>query len=226
MSFETQQYEKSIPDCEKLCPEIDIKIPIAKDGGLVSDSINKKVFAVSRQIVSFQEKEFEATSFDELTEVFINSYNKLQKEFPGERFPWEAKIDGKVGYTSDNIINVIIESYTFTGGAHGYSGTNSLLFDAKNGKIIPIKSLFTDVFAFSKFAESKFRKEFELTETENINSKGLMFEDDVFSLPVNIIYKNDGIILFYNTYEIASYADGKKELFIPFNELEPFLTIK
>ncbi len=226
VTFNPENYQKSLADCEKMCPEISINVPIASNGGVVSDSINEKIFNVTKQIVSFQEKEFEAKSYADLTSVFISSYQKLQADFPGERFPWEAKINGKVGYTSEKIINIVIESYTFTGGAHGYSGTNSLLFDATTGKIIPIENLFNDSAKFSEYAESKFRKQFELSDSDNINATGLMFEDDKFSLPQNIIYTDKGLILYYNIYEIASYADGKKEVFIPYSELSPFLAIK
>lgn len=226
MTFEVQNYHKSVPECKKLCPEISIKVPVAKNGNHVTDSINNKIFKVTKQIVSFQEKEFDANSFNELSTVFINSYKKLQSDFPDEKFPWEAKIDGKVGYTSDRLINIVIESYTFTGGAHGYSGTHSLLFDTQSGKSIKTEDLFKDVGDFKAFAESKFRKQFDLAGSDNINAKGLMFEDDKFALPQNIIFNTDGVILYYNIYEIASYADGKKEVFIPFSELTPYLAIK
>lgn len=50
-----------------------------------------------------------------------------------------------------------------------------------------------------------------------------MFEGDQFQLPLNIFYTDKGLLLYYNRYEIAAYADGPKELLIPYEELKNFL---
>jgi hypothetical protein len=43
---------------------------------------------------------------------------KLQ-EFPNDTFGWEAKIEGSVKYQSESVLNIEINHYTYTGGAHG-----------------------------------------------------------------------------------------------------------
>jgi hypothetical protein len=53
-----------------------------------------------------------------------------------------------------------------------------------------------------------------------------MFEDDTFQLPQNLFYTDKGLLLFYNPYEVASYADGTKELLLPYNEVDDYLLIK
>ena len=53
-----------------------------------------------------------------------------------------------------------------------------------------------------------------------------MFEDDVFQLPQTYFFTDKGLLLYYNVYEIASYADGPKELLIPYTEAVPYLTAK
>jgi hypothetical protein len=42
------------------------------------------------------------------------------KEFPNDTFGWEAKIEGSVKYQSESVLNIEINHYTYTGGAHGY----------------------------------------------------------------------------------------------------------
>ena len=56
-------------------------------------NINKKVFAVLKEIVYFGEKPYAATNYNDLTTSFIESYEKLHKEFPNDSFGWEAKIE-------------------------------------------------------------------------------------------------------------------------------------
>jgi hypothetical protein len=44
-----------------------------------------------------------------------------------------------------------------------------------------------------------------------------------FVLPENIGYNEEGLLLLYNTYEIASYAMGITEFTIPYSEINNLL---
>jgi hypothetical protein len=179
-----------------------------------------------REILYFGEKPYDASTYDGLLADFMASYEKLQSENPSDTFGWEGKAEGKVAYTSEKIVNIEIDHYTFTGGAHGYSVKRSLIFDLETGKSIIHKSLFKDLMGFTKFAEARFRKQFNIAPNTPINSGGLMFENETFSLPETIFLTNKGLLLYYNTYEIASYANGPQQLLIPYAEANAFLAIK
>ena len=81
--FEDQSFQKktSLP-CTDNCPSIDVKLPIANGVPVVADSINKKVFSVMKEIIYFGEKPYTAKDYNGLLTSFINSYEKLQKDFP------------------------------------------------------------------------------------------------------------------------------------------------
>ncbi|MFW0736500.1 DUF3298 and DUF4163 domain-containing protein [Flavobacterium sp. N502536] len=224
LSFENETFEKeSTLPCEKDCPKITIDVPIAKNIPIVADSINKKVFAVIKEIVYFEEDPKKANDYKALAASFIGSYEEMHKKFPGETFGWEAKIKGNVEFESDQIINLKIDHYTFTGGAHGYQGYRSLLFHSKTGKTIFIDQIFKNEKEFLAYAEKEFRKKYKIPEKSNINATGLMFENDKFHLPQNIFYTKEGLLLYYNSYEAASYADGPKELLFPYDEVSKYL---
>ncbi|MDI1304328.1 MAG: DUF4163 domain-containing protein [bacterium] len=227
LAFEEQSFQKktTLP-CKENCPQITVKIPVAKDVPVVADSINKKVFSVLKEIIYFGEKPYTSTNYNGLLTSFIDSYEKLQKEFPKDTFGWEGKIEGSVKYQSDSILNIEIKHYTFTGGAHGYEGLRSLLFDPETGKYIPNNQLFKNKNAFMAFAEKKFRAKYKIPENKSINATGLMFEDEKFYLPQNIFYTDKGLLLYYNSYEAASYADGPKELLLPYKEVNEYLMVK
>lgn len=227
LTFKEEHFSKnsSLP-CKENCPEVTLTVPVAENVPIVADSINKKVFSVVRDIIYFGEKPYPSTDYQGILDSFIASYDEMKQKNPKEIFGWEGKIEGKVTYESDSIINISIEHYTFTGGAHGYSGSRSLLFDAKTGKNIPNEFLFKDLNAFRAFAETKFRAKYKIPTKENINATGLMFESDVFELPLSIFYTEKGILLYYNTYEVASYVDGPKELLLTYEELKPYLLVK
>ncbi|MFV8465910.1 PdaC/SigV domain-containing protein [Flavobacterium sp. LB1P62] len=225
--FEEQSFQKktTLP-CKENCPQITVKIPVAKDVPVVADSINKKVFSVLKEIIYFGEKPYTSANYNGLLASFIDSYEKLQKEFPKDTFGWEGKIEGSVKYQSDSILNIEIKHYTFTGGAHGYEGLRSLIFNPETGKYIPNNQLFKNKNAFMAFAEKKFRSKYKIPENKSINATGLMFEDEKFYLPQNIFYTDKGLLLYYNSYEAASYADGPKELLLSYKEVNEYLAVK
>lgn len=71
-----------------------------------------------------------------------------------------------------------------------------------------------------------FKQKFNISEQKSINSTGLLFEDDKFVLPNAIFFKEKGLLLYYSTYEISSYAEGIKELLLPYSDVEPYLIRK
>ena len=224
LTFDNQTVtQKTSVACATNCPEATITLPIAAGVPIVADSINKKVFSVLKQIIYFGEQPYTATNYKGLLSSFIQSYEKLHADFPKDTFGWEAKVDGRITYQSENILNIEINHYTYTGGAHGYQGLRSLVFDPNTGKEILIKNLFKDRGAFKIFAEKKFRAKYKIPTGQPINTTGLMFENDQFHLPQNIFYTDKGLLLYYNSYEIASYADGAKELFFSYKEVAPYL---
>lgn len=227
LEFIYKEYnKKSSLDCGKNCPIATIKIPIAKNAPIIADSINKKIFIVLKEIIYFAEDPYSANDYDQLLESFINSYEDMEKKFPNEIIEWELEVGGKIKYESDNIVNIEISHYIYTAGAHGYSGLRSLIFNKKTGKIIPNDKIFNNLKDFKVFVEKKFRTEEKIPEDESINATGMLFEDDVFNLPNNIFYTDKGLLLYFNAYEVASYAEGSKELLLPYDEIKNFLKIK
>ncbi|MCK8140626.1 DUF3298 and DUF4163 domain-containing protein [Flavobacterium sp. I-SCBP12n] len=225
--FKDESFQKktTLP-CTGDCPAISVKIPVADGVPVVADSINKKVFSVLKEIVYFGEKPYTSKDYNGLLTSFINSYEKLQKEYPNDKFGWEADIKGSVKYQSENILNIEINHYTYTGGAHGYQGLRSLLFDINTGKSISNDQLFTNSEAFKAFAEKKFRAKYKIPANKPINATGLMFEKEKFQLPQNIFFTDKGLLLYYNSYEVASYADGTKEILLSYKEVNDYLAIK
>ncbi|WP_432222501.1 DUF3298 domain-containing protein [Flavobacterium sp. TMP13] len=224
LTFETQSFnEKSSVPCKKDCPEIKIMVPIAQNIEVVADSINNKVLNTIREIVYFGEKPYDVSDYDGLAKAFMGSYEDMKKTYPEETLGWMADIKGDIEHQSEQILNIKIEHTTYTGGAHGYHGFRSLLFDPETGKTIENDALFTDKAAFTAFAEKEFRKKYQIPENSEINASGLMFEGDKFQLALNIFFTKQGLLLYYNSYEVASYADGPKEIVFPYETVKKYL---
>ena len=226
LAFENKTFtQKTTIPCPEQCPQITVTVPLAQDG-IAADSINAKLYTTIASIIHFGDKPNPAKTYEALLASFIGSYEKMQREAPDEVFGWEGDVKARVAYQSADILNIEIKHYTFTGGAHGYSGLRSLLFNPDTGHSIETAALFNDVAGFRKLAEKEFRKKFGIPENAAINSKGLMFENERFHLPQNIFFTNEGLLLYYNAYEIASYAEGAKELLLPYSKIETFLKLR
>lgn len=227
LSFTTAYYEQTSAPCKNQCTSVSIEVPVVTNYPPVDDTINNKVFKEVRKIVYAGEKPTEATSYEEITHSFTGSYEDMVKKFPNEALiPWEARIKGSITYQSENLLNIKINNYMFTGGAHGYEGDASLLFDLNKGISLNTEDLFTDLRSFTALAETKFREQFRIPANKNINSTGMFFEDEKFVLPRNIFFTDKGLLLQYNAYEAASYADGPKKLLIPYSIANDYLRIK
>ena len=203
--------------------ELTADIPVAEGNDTIAKRINDAIFRTVKLIVA-QEPDRSA-NYDELFAGFINNYEKFVSEYPDGPGAWEANIKGSVEYQTPEIVNIQIDSYTMTGGAHGNSNMTSLLFDPRNGKELAIQDIVRDTVQLYNIAEKKFREKYNVPADKPINSTGLMFLNDKFALPQNIFVTKDGLKLFYNPYEIAAYAEGTKDLTIPYGEIKDYLLI-
>lgn len=205
------------------CPNIEINVPKAIDGSSVATAINRSLSEEIISLLSFSDGQ-DIDTAEKAIASFTNSYKELKSKFPDE-VAWEAKINGDVIYEDLNIVTVAVNSYSFTGGAHGYASTSFLNFDKKRGEELDTPDLFDDMEGFEKFAEARFRAQEKVPEGQNINATGFMFEGDAFHLSQNIGYTPDGIQLIYNQYEVASYADGPIVLTLPYAEANKYLKL-
>ena len=183
-------------------------------------------FTVGNAIIYFLksnlDKNVRATNIAEAANIFLESYESDKKEFP-ELSPYLVEISISTSYSSPSILSIKTDFYSFTGGAHGNGNEKFLNFDPLTGSLISTSSIFKDKKEFTDFAESVFRKEKGIPAGDSINSTGFWFENEKFYLPESIGMSESKLIIIYNPYEIASYADGAIEIRIPMDEVKPFL---
>lgn len=218
-SFETVHLGSG--GCEG-CPEINISIPEARGRSKIAEAINT---ALREEVIS--QLSFEDTVAVETIPQAITSfervYEQMKRLYPDELAGWKAEILAEITFQDPNWISIRVTSYSFTGGAHGYSFVRYLNFNRPQGREIATWELIANEKDFRTLAENHFRAQLQIPEQDPINSTGFMFEDNTFSLPENIGLTPEGVTLHYNQYEVASYADGPIEVVIPFSEVEAYL---
>lgn len=213
-------------DCAT-CPKVLVEIPEVLATSKVAANINTTLSEEIISILLFEEEEATETStISTAIESFKNGYEEMTELYEDESENWEADIKGKVTYEDKKILTIMLDSYVFTGGAHGYTSKRFLNFDKKKGTELENWQLFKSQKDFKNFAEAKFREQENIPLDKPINYTGFMFDKDSFYLPENIGLTKNGIQLLYNQYEVASYADGPIELVLPYNEAAKYLRSK
>ena len=222
LTFDSRFYSNT--DCSP-CAEISIEVPEAISNRKISETINNAIREEVISILSFDEEK-SVTDIPAALISFNQGYEDLKTLFPDESIPWEAWIKGKIAFENKDLVTIELSSYIFTGGAHGYGSRRFLNFDKNKAMELSSDELFNNQQKFLDFAESQFRLKQNIPEGVSINSTGFMFERDTFYLPENIGFTQDGLILLYNPYEVASYADGTIELTLPYKEISEYLAIR
>lgn len=199
---------------------IEINIPIAQGNSETAKKINIKIENHIANTLIFSEDDSDTATLEEGISKFDLEYKNFKADFEESNLVWEATFDGEVMYQSSEIISIAINSYTNTGGAHGNSVITIYNFDSVTGNLFEIHELVNDISALTEIAESHFKSDVKLEENESLDD---YFFGQPFHLPANIGYNEEGIVILYNTYEVASYAMGITEFTIPYEEIESLL---
>lgn len=200
---------------------IEIVYPKANGDKLVSNAINTTIETHISNTLNF-DADKESVAFNQAIKTFNNNFKTFKNEFPDSSQKWEALIDGEVIYQSPEVISLALNTYIDTGGAHGNGQITLFNFNPETGLEYKNKAIIKNSEAFLELARSHFKA--ELNDDANKSIEDYFWGDD-FKLPENIGFSHDGIILLYNTYEIASYSQGITEFTIPYEEANKYLKI-
>ncbi|NDW09630.1 DUF3298 and DUF4163 domain-containing protein [Dysgonomonas sp. 520] len=224
LSFHIVEFDEESKLAGKPQSTLNASIPVAGGDSMVISNINSTIFQSVKWIIA--EDSDSSANYDELFSGFIRSYEDFIKEYSDSPGGWEAIIKGAVEYDSPELVNIKLDSYTMTGGAHGNSNMTSLLFDPKTGNQLFLSDIVNDTLALTRIAEEKFRNKYNIPIGKPINSTGYMFNNDKFALPQNIFVTKEGLLLYYNPYEAAAYVEGPKEITLPYEEIKNYLVLK
>jgi hypothetical protein len=194
---------------------VELNIPEAEGNTAAAAAINTVIENHIANMLVFLDEPSDTLQLQNAIKSFDAEYKSFKGSFTESSMVWDASFDGEVTYQSPDLISIAINSYVNSGGAHGNSNVTFFNFDT-SGKQLRFDDLFKDKKGLTALVKTYFD-----AETKG-NSISYMF-DDGFKLPANIGFNDEGVVFFYNVYEIASYADGITEFTIPFEDLGPYL---
>ncbi|MCT8339217.1 DUF3298 and DUF4163 domain-containing protein [Flavobacteriaceae bacterium TK19130] len=228
ISFQEDQFtESELGICtDDPCSEITINAIKAEGNTELDKAINTRIqdFIIASLFLG-EESNPRATTIEEAAEEFVLAYRDHKHDYPDITAEYVAEISVEPLVHTENMICLELQQYKFTGGAHGYGSVQFANFDVVEGTLLSNEALLKDEAGFISVAEEYFRKEKDIPSDASINSTGFWFENDTFQLPQSIGFTKNNVILHYNAYDIASYAEGAIEIQIPVSEVQPFLSI-
>ena len=119
---------------------------------------------------------------------------------------WESKCDYKIVYASEKLVSFKIVSWSYSGGAYGMTDTK--VGTVRKGKVLKLSDLPENIEtlwqqALKSHPESKTIKEY---------AKFLNEEPQITD---NFYLDDKGIHFIYQPYEIAPFATGTIDIFVP-----------
>ena len=119
---------------------------------------------------------------------------------------WESKCNYKIVYASEKLVSYKIFSWSYSGGAHGMPYTQ--VGTVRNGKILKLADLPENIETLWKQA-LKSHPEFKTIKE---------YSDFLGELPKiteNFYLDDKGVHFIYQPYEIAPFATGTIDIFVP-----------
>lgn len=161
---------------------------------------------------------------------YFKNYQKEMELEAGEdgyaAYNYGQDTDLSIVWNGDEMLSIGALAYEYTGGAHGNYGTTYHVLDVKNAKVLTEKDVFQPNFektiaaALLKSAERTFDSDMnDYTPIDAINKNDLKPNGNFFVTGGGIGYN-------FVPYEIAPYALGEIQLFLPKNEVMEVLQPK
>jgi Protein of unknown function (DUF3298)/Deacetylase PdaC len=222
LKIEKVQIDKKNGDCDKSnkCAIVKIEYPeLSQESN--KNSIKKINDNIILQLLQPIMDEGEYNSLDTLIQSFFDEFNEVIKENPEFGQNWEIERLIEVKNQTDKILSVEYSDYSFLGGAHPNTFVSFSNYILTNGEEISLDDCFVKGYEtqLNSVAEKIFRQDKKLSMNSDLSSAGYWFDEDKFELNDNFAILKEGMLFYFNSYDIAPYAAGPTEINIPYSEI-------
>ena len=228
LKIEKIKIEKKSEGCEKNslhdCAELKIEYPY-----LSGSKNNKAIVSINNniklQLLQPILDEGEYNSLDSLVSAYFNEFNLVLKETVQPVQGWQIERIMKVRYQSAKILAIEYSDYSYLGGAHPNSFLTYSNYNLENGEQVSLDDCFNKDYVeqLNSIGEKIFRQQKNLTSKSDLNSEGYWFDENKFELNDNFAIIQNGLLFYFNAYDIAPYAMGSTELIIPYSEIKQLI---
>jgi hypothetical protein len=110
----------------------------------------------------------------------------------------------------------MLDEYSYLGGAHPNTARTYRSYDLQTGEPITLNAIFSPaaLAEVEHLAEVDFRRARGVPPGASLEEEGFWFEEGQFALNDNWAIVDDGLLFYYNPYEVAAYAAGPTEVVV------------
>lgn len=205
-----------------LCASVKLSYPqVSFDANPeLADTLNAIIL---RQLV--ENPESDATTTAASPEAFADNFIAEYKEDPNPFTSWELERSINVAFSTDALLTLSFEEYSYLGGAHPASTQRYTVLSLNDGKPVELADLLSTGYETPLNVEGEkiFRIARALVDTETLEEQGFSFENNVFTLNENFGVLKAGLDFIFNSYEIAPYAMGPTQFTIPYEDIQSLI---
>ena len=137
---------------------------------------------------------------------------------------WEVVLEAGVRRETPALVVVQLDSYVFSGGAHGASTTQYINWLPKVDRLLTLETMILPS-AAKKFEEALRRQHAEWLKTNTVAQENPAAYSKAwpFTMSDNVALLAEGLAVTYDPYVLAPYSFGRPTFVIPYSELNGIL---
>ncbi|MGW8959453.1 PdaC/SigV domain-containing protein [Paenibacillus sp. NPDC055715] len=131
--------------------------------------------------------------------------------------PYEFGNDFAIAYNKDGILSVIMQDYSYTGGAHGMTARKGYTFSLSDGKLLQLSDVLKANPNYKQFLNNDLKKKIN---GSMVNEGGFGNFQGISANP-NFYVTNSSVTIVFDLYDYGPYAYGIPEFTYSFAQLLP-----
>ncbi len=142
-----------------------------------------------------------------------------------QMFPLESQSNIYVRRSDDQALSILTYTYDYAGGAHGYYFYRGLNIDAQTGEELTLDRIFTDPEELPGLLNGILAETYpdiHLLDVQDLAEDET--DTDARLTDWNWTLDPNGVTFYFNPYELACYADGALQAFVPFDGNDDLFT--
>lgn len=163
---------------------------------------------------------------EKATRAFVSeSIKQTEGEEGATMQGWESMDSITVIANQPAFVSLRRMHFEYTGGAHGNPSETYASFNTTNGKHLKFEDILVEskLDALKSINIQQLKAHRNLDEQHSLEGSGLFISGDDLPLPSTFALTSKGLLMSYDYYEIACYADGVTTYTIPFSKLKGIL---
>lgn len=222
MKSESSQYSKRqcVDEASERCAEFKISYPVFSGGDAASTAaLNTSVQGYVLSAVGGNDQHPFVQALDSVGLQFIQMYLNDLKDNPDLIMGYSTEIRDTVSLLNTKVATIKMDGYSYTGGAHPNPFGLVVSYDLlKGAKPLEINDLVSDTNAVRPILERAYKLAKGLKETDPLTE--VVYEEiKQLPMPANIGVVANGLLFYYNAYEVAPYAVGSTDVLLTWEQL-------